>query len=381
MQYIRYSLITALLLVSIATLSVGQTPPLDPAGKLLPERLGDYKALGAVEPLKAEIISTSVTSSASRIYVSKDGQKHGVWILTSPSNSSAYAKLTQMRLALGRGAPVEPINVGTQAFQTGSQLVFVKGLAMVVAKSEQAGKDVPPPPVDLAKAIADTIDKGDGDIPVLIKHLPDWENVYQGVFYAVDKNSLTQAFAAQPILEALSFEGGAEAAVADYSGAKMVLIEFNTPQIAADNDQRIAARLNELRSQGQPVPAAYRRVGNYAVFVFDTPSEQAATQLIDHVKYQQMVQWLGENPYRYDQAVREFSETTLGVFVSVVKASGLVLLGSMAVGGLFGAFLFTRRRKQRTAMEAYSDAGGMLRLNLDDLTATKDPARLLGPGN
>src|SRR6185503_6751536 len=170
-------------------------------------------------------------------------------------------------------------------------------------------------------------------------------------------------------------------AVADYSGARMVLIEFNTPQIAGDNDQRIAARLNELRSQGQPVPAAYRRVGNYAVFVFDASSEQAATQLIDQVKYQQMVQWLGENPYRYDQAVREFSETTLGVFVSVVKASGLVLLGSFAVGGLFGAFLFTRRRKQRTAMEAYSDAGGMLRLNLDDLTATKDPARLLGPGN
>ena len=137
-------------------------------------------------------------------------------------------------------------------------------------------------------------------------------------------------------------------------------------------------KLQELRNQNQPLPAAYRRVGNYAVFVFDAPSTEAANQLIDQVKYQQMVQWLGENPYRYDRAVREFADTTLGVFVNVVKASGLVILGSLAVGGLLGALLFSRRRAQQRAVEAYSDAGGMLRLNLDEVTRP-DPRRLLGP--
>jgi len=50
------------------------------------------------------------------------------------------------------------------------------------------------------------------------------------------------------------------------------------------------------------------------------------------------------------------------------------------VGGLFGALLFSRRRTRQRNIEAYSDAGGMLRLNLDELTPETDPARLIGPG-
>jgi hypothetical protein len=121
-------------------------------------------------------------------------------------------------------------------------------------------------------------------------------------------------------------------------------------------------------------------VGNYAVFVFDAPSEPVGNELIDQVKYQQVVQWLGDNPYAYEEATREFTETTLGVFVSVVKASGLALVTCFAVGGFFGALLFSRRRARQRNVEAYTDAGGMLRLNLDEMTPEIDPARLIGPG-
>jgi uncharacterized protein (DUF1330 family) len=179
----------------------------------------------------------------------------------------------------------------------------------------------------------------------------------------------------------VSFEGGAEAVVANYDTQRLVIIEFNTASLATDNNQRITARIQELRNQGQPVPTAYRRVGNYAVFVFDAPSEQAANQLIDQVKYQQVVQWLGENPFAYEQATREFTETTLGVFVAVVKASGLALVTCFAVGGFLGALLFSFRRAQQRAKEAYSDSDAMLRLNLDELTPESDPARLLRRGN
>jgi hypothetical protein len=115
------------------------------------------------------------------------------------------------------------------------------------------------------------------------------------------------------------------------------------------------------------------------VFVFDAANEQAANQLIDQVQYQQVVQWLGRNPTLYDKAANEFTRTTLGVFIAVVKASGLVIIGSLGVGGLLGALLFRTRRKQQRMAHAYSDAGGMLRLNIDELNATHDPARLLGP--
>jgi hypothetical protein len=81
------------------------------------------------------------------------------------------------------------------------------------------------------------------------------------------------------------------------------------------------------------------------------------------------------------EAQRKYAETTLGVFVSVVKASGLALVSCLAVGGFFGALLFSRRRAQQRAIEAFSDAGGMLRLNLDEITPQNHPARLVGPGD
>jgi hypothetical protein len=157
------------------------------------------------------------------------------------------------------------------------------------------------------------------------------------------------------------------------------LVEFNTPQLAGDNDRAITAKLNELRQQGQPVPTSYRKVGNYSVFVFSAASEAEAQDLINQVEYAQMVTWLGHNPYLLEQAQKDYYETTAGVLVAVVKASGLSLLVCLGIGGLIGAVLFNRRRAQQRSAEAYSDAGGMLRLNLDDITPQGDSAKLLRP--
>ena len=43
--------------------------------------------------------------------------------------------------------------------------------------------------------------------------------------------------------------------------------------------------------------------------------------------------------------------------------------------------LFSRGEHNRESVKHYSDAGGMLRLNIDELTPETDPARLLGPGH
>lgn len=371
----------SLLLLAVAS-ATAQSLPLEPASKFLPDTIAGYKAAGAATVPKAEdapVNLAGVVSTATRTYTSKDGKKFRVTVAPTESNSVAYALATNTRASSQKSGSLTLADVGTAGFQQGSRILFKQGSAVVRVQADGPGDGDMKPSIEFAKAFADTIDRGEADIPVLVKHLPNWESVQDSVLYATNKEGL-KAISNQPILDALNFDGGAEAAIADYNGPKMVLVEFNTPQIASDNDQRVAAKLQELQSQGQPLPGAYRRVGNYAVFVFDAPSTEAANQLVDQVKYQQMVQWLGENPYRYDQAVREFADTTLGVFVNVVKASGLAILGSLALGGLLGAILFSRRRAQQRAVEAYSDAGGMLRLNLEERT-TPNSRRLLGPGN
>lgn len=222
---------------------------------------------------------------------------------------------------------------------------------------------------------------GEEDVRVLTKHLPPPEEaqknaVYLNSFYDLEKLGLQQ-----PVLSAVQSGGDADAALATYAPSKVLIIEFHTPQLAADNDRRIIARIHELWRLGQPAPSAYRRVGNYSVFVFDAPDEQTAKQLIDQVKYEQVVQWLGENPNILREAEKRYVNTTLGVLVAVLKASGYAAVLCLGVGGLIGGLLFSYRRSQQKAATAYSDAGGMLRLNLDELSAETNPSRLLQDRN
>jgi hypothetical protein len=235
--------------------------------------------------------------------------------------------------------------------------------------------------ITLARLISDRIEKGEADIPVLVKHLPRWQEAQGRVVYLAGFRSLRAVLQDQPLLDTVSSEGDADAVAANYGPAQFIIVEYNTPQLAGDNDRSIVAKIEELRTQGQLVPSAYRRVGNYSVFVFNSPDAQAAKELIDQVEYEQVVQWLGDNPYMLEKAQREYYETTAGVLVAVVKASGLSLLLCLAAGGFLGALLFSRRRAQQRHAEVFSDAGGMLRLNIDEITPQTDPAKLVGPGN
>lgn len=219
------------------------------------------------------------------------------------------------------------------------------------------------------------------ETPVLIKHLPPPEEAQKNAVYLNNFSDLGKLGLQHPVLSAVESGGDADAALATYAPSKVLIIEFHTPQLAVDNDHRIIARIHELWRLGQPAPTAYRRVGNYSVFVFDAPDEQTAKQLIDQVKYEQTVQWLGDNPNILKEAERRYVNTTLGVLVAVLKASGYAALLCLGVGGLIGGLLFIYRRSQQKAATAYSDAGGMLRLNLDELSAETNPSRLLRDQN
>ena len=213
------------------------------------------------------------------------------------------------------------------------------------------------------------------ETPVLIKHLPNWETAGKNARYILTLDELKRNVVNQPIVDSVSFEGGTEAVAANYGQGQLVIVEFSTPQFSVENDQRIAAKIQELKGQTQPVPTAYRRIGNYSVFVFNGSDEASANQLIDQVRYEKVVQWLGDDPHMADRLQRYFAQTSAGVLIAVLKSSGLSLLACLAIGGVFGFLLFRQRRAQAAAV--FSDAGGSVRLNLDELTKTSDPSRLL----
>ena len=302
-------------------------------------------------------------------YQAANGELFTVKAVELASDSKAYEALSLEAAEARAKEPVEIGNaIGTAGFSSKDRVAFFRGTNFVTVSSLKSGI-ASTNLTALAQALSDTIDKGEGEIPVLIKHLPNPDEAQKNALYLNSFTTLTSLAPQEPVLTAVNGDGNADAAFATIGSSKILLVEFNTPQLAAENDQRIVARIHELWNQGQPAPAAYRRVGNYSVFVFDAPNEQAAKQLIDQVHYEQVVSWLGNNPNILRQAEERYIDTTLGVLVSVLKASGYALVGCLGFGGLIGAALFTYRRSQQKQVTAYSDAGGMLRLNLDELTA------------
>jgi hypothetical protein len=368
-------------LLVVSALSVAADTPGPEVFELFPERAGNFRRAGLVntpdslrESGLLKVDDGQVSMAGEMEYAGNGGQRYRVEVVRFRQDFQAYSLLTQLL----SGQTSLDSKVGTASLSSDQQLVFFKGLhfVRVTALTQPAASGIE----GFAKSLAETYDKGEGDIPALVKHLPNAEQLQNKALFLSRFKSVQELAPNQTVLSAIQTGGDGDAAFVDSGSGKVLLIEYNTPQLAKDNDQRIIAKIQELWKLGQQAPSAYRRVGNYSVFVFDSPDEATAKKLIDQVKYEQVVQWLGTNPYIYKQAEKEYVETTLGVFVAVVKASGYALVGCLGLGALFGALLFFRRRTQRDALETYSDAGGMLRLNLDDLTSPQtDPSRLLGP--
>jgi preprotein translocase subunit YajC len=214
----------------------------------------------------------------------------------------------------------------------------------------------------------------DDGLPVLLKHLPEWENVRNRAIYANEINDLRQELGERPVLNTIDFIPGTEAVTAPYEQGKLLIVEFATPQGSVDTDNRVNQLIAET---GQNQPFVYRRIGNYNAFVFDAPDEAAANALLDQVKYEKMVQWLGTNPFILRRAERAFINDASDLFVSTVlmilSGIGLAIVAGLAVG----VFFFYLREQKRSTMEAFSDAGGMIRLNLDGLTPKVSSDRLL----
>lgn len=218
-------------------------------------------------------------------------------------------------------------------------------------------------------------------LPVLVMHLPDWERkVGEDYAYTTSPAALQKAAGNQPALDAFEFDSAVEAVTAKYEAGRLVIVEFPTPQHSVEADAAIKQRVEELKAAGKPVPSLYSRVGNYSVFVFDAPDFAAAERLASQVKYEKDVRWLGHNPHAEEIITRAYTTKMGGVILTTLITTGLAILLCLGVGGAIGGIVFLHRRSQQAAQEVYTDAGGMVRLNIEDLNTPPATSNLLRPG-
>ncbi len=299
----RLQLLAVLLFAAPVLVNAGLT--IDEAARSLPDKINTFRADGpAAMPMHGvfERIppeDVSAISHAARKYVAENGHTFVVDVVRTRSDSAAYALLSDPRSRLPE---IKLGLVGTAGSVSQTSVIFCRGENFV--QVWQTGKEMgnQDEVLSLARGIAANLEPGEDDVPVLVKHLPDWQSAQPRATYAVSVEALKAVLANPSILDSINFEGGTEAVAAYYGSSHLVIVEFTTPQLSGDSDRRITPKIQELRAAGQPAPSAYRRVGNYSVFVFNAPDEKTATQLIDQVKYEQVVQWLGDDPYWWGKA-------------------------------------------------------------------------------
>ena len=217
----------------------------------------------------------------------------------------------------------------------------------------------------------------DDGVPVLIKHLPDWENSRNSATLITNANELRNALGARPVFDAVEFIAGTEAVTAQYPQGKLLIVEYSTPQASVDTDNKVKQIVGENGENQESAGVFYRRIGNYNVFLFDGSDEDEANELFDQIKYEKVVQWLGEDPTLLRRAERAIVQGTSDVIVSTATAIVFGLLFALLTGIVVGLLFFRSRNQKRSGMKAFSDAGGMVRLNLDELTPQILPERLL----
>ena len=212
------------------------------------------------------------------------------------------------------------------------------------------------------------ISEADG-LPVILHHLPEFETVRNSAIFIRSQDGLRSAIGDRTLLANVSFEAGTEAATARYDAGQLLIIEYMTPQAASEADGQF---LN-LITADPTAATVYKRIGNYSVFVFDGTDANAAMALADSVKYQKSVQWLGEDPFLIQRFERYFAITAGDVVVSTIIWVSMVFGLAISLGILCGFLYFRFREKQRRRFTAFSDAGGLTRLNLDDLSEPISP--------
>jgi hypothetical protein len=229
------------------------------------------------------------------------------------------------------------------------------------------------------EAIKPDLVGGEGELPPLPLHLPEADKVADTEKYVVGPAALARLKNFSGLKDAIGFGVGAEVTTADYrsGGGQMnlIIVEYYAPQSAADGETRIRDHFNSL-PQPEKDRLILKRVGNYVIAMSNVQDMPAAQNIVGQIKYQKKIYWAGRKftdiPLEFrppDPLAVEDMTRTVKTMIRSFYWTGIAILSALLLGGAVGFSLFQWKRYRRRKLgldDMFSDAGGTIRLNLDD---------------
>jgi hypothetical protein len=416
----------ALILLTASPLAIGarQAPADKPAAgesvvalaspgplvKLLPDTLGGVKAAGEVRQVSGDNINELVPDKA-RIYqeylvisaVSREYAGARIEVFQSRNQFAAQGLFQFSRAASNTASAID---IGSGGARLDGEIVFWKGncFVRIVDRIQRPGRGTSVGLEVLARLVADSVPAGATTtspplIDSLPASLPGAALVPNSQRYFLGPESLN-TFVNRG-REMFEFLGDTEAVAAEYTktgndnvaqtrtpdkakgeskaaGAallngklpKLVIVECHTPEFATDELAKVTAYVSSL-SEIEQQKIVFKRTGNYIVAAVNVSDREFGEGMVNAVQYPYTVKWLRNplwptnDPFRTQKAA-EMLLSTFGLL-------GLILLTVLVGGTIFGTSVFLKRRKQQ--QEVFSDAGGMLRLEIEPFILGLPPKR------
>jgi hypothetical protein len=394
------SLIAALLMFAFSLAAAAQQPsngdnsttrsqvvPLARSGQLvslLPDSLASLRATGELKQVASENLAELVGDKAQfyREYrvtaaVSREYGRARIDVFETQHQLAAFGLFSFNSGSDQQNAVME--DIGSGGSKLDSELVFFKGRFFVrISDPTRSGRrDFE----TLARAVAAEITPANTAITraALLDSLPP-NSIAGTQRYFLGPESLNAYV--QHARDLFDFNGDTEAVTAEYEQAhaqssdqksapstskttgslKIAIVEYHTPQFATDAMTRATEYLSSLPENEQQ-QIIIKRVGNFIVEAADVRDRSFAESLVNSVEYPYAVKWLRNplwptnDPFRAQKAAQ--------MLLSTFGLLGLILMTVLGVGIVFGTTIFLKRRKRQ--QQVFSDAGGMLRLDIDQL--------------
>jgi hypothetical protein len=336
---------------------------------LLPDKIGnEWKAMGNPHTLDAAQFSALPDGD---VYA-----EYGLITLTTRFYTNGKAKAAVELFQTHFASEAYGLFTFIQGYSDKNRLAFYKGQFLAGVSCD--GEDT-----NSLQSIIDVLKKNitleEGDLPSLPFNLPEEGKVRNTEKYVIGPVALERIKEFSDLKDVVNFNGGTYAAIANYQTAgqeiSLAVFEYHTPQLATDGYTRFQNYLESIPTSKKS-SRLLRRIGNYIVIADNVREAGPAEAIIAKIKYSPQIYWEGKKitnvPIQFrpaDPIAIEEASQTANMIIRTFYWIGVMIFAAILIGFVAGSSLFywNRYRRQKLGIDdVFSDAGGTVRLNLDD---------------